>query len=142
MQYAATCAFLLLVTTTALARGSVARPPNFVVILCDNLGYGDVGCYGSQVHRTPNIDRLAEEGLRFTDFYVTSGVCTPSRASLMTGCYPRRVNMHESDVGGSVLRPVASKGLNPDELTIADLLKAQGYATAIIGKWHLGDQRE
>jgi len=114
--------------------------PNFIVILCDNLGYGDVGCFGSDLHKTPNIDRMAAEGIRFTDFYSTSGVCTPSRASLMTGCYPRRVNMHISDDGGAVLRPVSRKGLNPDEVTIAELLKTRGYATACIGKWHLGDQ--
>jgi len=114
--------------------------PNFIVILCDNLGYGDIGCFGSQLHRTPNIDRMAAEGMRFADFYATSGVCTPSRASLMTGCYPRRVNMHVADDGGAVLRPVSKKGLNPEEVTIAELLKARGYATACIGKWHLGDQ--
>jgi arylsulfatase A-like enzyme len=114
--------------------------PNFIVILCDNLGYGDVGCFGSELHRTPNIDRMAAEGMKFTDFYATSGVCTPSRASLMTGCYPRRVNMHVAEDGGAVLRPVSKKGLNPDEVTIAELLKTRGYATACIGKWHLGDQ--
>ena len=116
------------------------RPPNFVVILCDNLGYGDVGCFGSKLHRTPNVDRMAEEGMRLTGFYSTSGVCTPSRASLMTGCYPRRVNMHVDEHGIAVLRPVARKGLHPDEVTIAEVLKTRGYATACIGKWHLGDQ--
>ena len=114
--------------------------PNFIVILCDNLGYGDIGCFGSELHKTPNIDRMAAEGMQFTDFYATSGVCTPSRASLMTGCYPRRVNMHVAADGGAVLRPVSRKGLNPEEVTIAELLKARGYATACIGKWHLGDQ--
>jgi len=121
-------------------RPSSARLPNFVVILCDNLGYGDVGCFGSTKHRTPHIDRMAEQGTRLTGFYVTSGVCTPSRASLMTGCYPRRVGMQISSQGMSVLRPVDSKGLHPDEITIAEVLKQQGYATACIGKWHLGDQ--
>ena len=116
------------------------RPPNFIVIFCDNLGYGDIGCFGSTLHRTPAVDRMAREGMRFTDFYATSGVCTPSRASLITGCYPRRVNMHLSDKGGAVLQPVAAKGLHPDEVTIAEVLKSRGYATAIIGKWHLGDQ--
>jgi arylsulfatase A len=118
------------------------RPPNFILILCDNLGYGDIGCFGSKTHRTPHIDRLASEGVKFTDFYVASGVCTPSRASLMTGCYPRRVNMHQSENGGLVLRPVAHRGLHPDETTIAEVLKKRGYATALIGKWHLGDQKE
>ncbi len=116
--------------------------PNFVLILCDNLGYGDVGCYGSSLHRTPHLDRMADEGMRFTHFYVTSGVCTPSRASIMTGCYPRRVNMHVSDTGGKVLQPVSPKGLHPDEVTLAEVLQDAGYATACIGKWHLGDQPE
>jgi arylsulfatase A-like enzyme len=121
-------------------RGASTAPPNFIVILCDNLGYGDPGCFGSTVHRTPNVDRMAAEGTRLTSFYATSGVCTPSRASLMTGCYPRRVNMHASSRGGAVLRPVDAKGLNPSEITVAEVLKRQGYATACIGKWHLGDQ--
>lgn len=116
------------------------RRPNFVVVLCDNLGYGDVGCFGSKKHRTPHVDRMAREGMRLTSFYATSGVCTPSRAGFMTGCYPRRVTMHVDERGGAVLRPVSRKGLHPDEVTIAEVLKAQGYATACVGKWHLGDQ--
>jgi len=114
--------------------------PNFILIVSDNLGYGDIGCYGSKLHRTPHIDRMAAEGMRFTDYYVTSGVCTPARASIMTGCYPRRVNMHVGDNDRPVLPAVSSKGLHPDEITIAEVLKSRGYATAIIGKWHLGDQ--
>ena len=134
----ATVAALPMVGATALAKGE--RPPNLVIILCDNLGYGDIGCFGSTKHRTPHVDRMAAEGMRLTSFYVSSGVCTPSRASLMTGCYPRRVNMHVNGKGGVVLFPVDTKGLNPDEVTVAEVLKAQGYATACIGKWHLGDQ--
>ena len=122
--------------------GSTPLKTNFIIIFCDDLGYGDIGCFGSKKHRTPNIDRMAAEGMRFTSFYVTSGVCTPSRSSLMTGCYPRRVNMHESDRNECVLFPVARKGLNPNEITIAEVLKSQGYATACVGKWHLGDQPE
>ena len=122
--------------------GDSSTPPNFIIIFCDDLGYGDLGCFGSTKHRTPNLDRMAAEGMRFTSFYVTSGVCTPSRASLMTGCYPRRVNMHQNDNGLCVLFPVNKKGLNPDEIIVAEILKTQGYATACIGKWHLGDQRE
>jgi arylsulfatase A-like enzyme len=114
--------------------------PNFILILCDNLGYGDVGCYGSKLHKTPHIDRLAAEGMRLTAFYATSGVCTPSRASLMTGCYPRRVGLHKNARGGAVLQPVEPIGLHPDEITIAEVLKGAGYVTALIGKWHLGDQ--
>jgi arylsulfatase A len=126
----------------ACAIAQAEPPPNVVLILCDNLGYGDVGCYGSTKHRTPHIDRLAAEGMQFTDTYAASGVCTPSRAALMTGCYPRRVNLHVSDTGGAVLQPVSPKGLHPDETTIAEKLKGRGYATAIFGKWHLGDQPE
>ncbi|MBT3381451.1 MAG: sulfatase [Lentisphaerae bacterium] len=116
------------------------QKPNFIVIFADNLGYGDFGCYGSTQHRTPVIDQMCTEGLKFTSFYSTSGVCTPSRASMMTGCYPRRVNLHVDDKEAAVLRPVARKGLSPQEITPARLLKQEGYATACIGKWHLGDQ--
>ncbi len=119
---------------------TTAEKPNFIIILADNLGYGDLGCFGSTKHRTPNIDRMAEEGMRFTSFYASSGVCTPSRGSLMTGCYPRRVGLHYTDPDGMVLRPISPNGLHPDEITIAEVLKARGYASAIIGKWHLGDQ--
>lgn len=131
--------------TAAFTRVAVAKDvesPNFIIIYCDNLGYGDVGCFGSTKHRTPHIDRMAAEGLRLTSFYSTSGVCTPSRASLMTACYPPRVGLHHTDPDGAVLRPVSPNGLNPDEITIAEVLKSQGYATACIGKWHLGDQPE
>src|SRR5437867_1579923 len=100
---------------------AAARPPNFVLIFVDNLGNGDLKCFNPATpHRTPNVDRLAAGGTKFTSFYVSSGVCTPSRASLMTGCYPMRVNMHVSGTGTAVLRAVDSKGLNPDETTIAE----------------------
>ncbi|HUT33818.1 MAG TPA: sulfatase [Planctomycetota bacterium] len=124
----------------AAEREKPMRPPNFIVIFCDNLGYGDIACFGSTKHRTPHLDRMAAEGTKLTSFYATSGVCTPSRASLLTGCYPRRVNLHVNERGGAVLFPVSPKGLHPDEATIASVLKARGYATACIGKWHLGDQ--
>ncbi len=125
--------------TAAAARGPL---PSIILILTDNLGYGDLGCYGSTKHRTPHVDRLAREGMRFTDCYAASGVCTPSRAALLTGCYPRRVGLDYPDPDGAVLRPVSRNGLHPDELTIAEVLKGRGYATAIVGKWHLGDQPE
>ena len=114
--------------------------PNVLVIFCDDLGYGDLGCYGSDRHRTPNIDRLASEGARFTDFYVAASVCTPSRAALMTGCYPKRVGLHENEKGQWVLFPKNARGLGANETTVAELLREQGYQTAAIGKWHLGDQ--
>ena len=116
--------------------------PNFVLINCDNLGYGDVGCFGSTKHRTPHVDRMAAEGIRLTSFYSASAVCTSSRAALLTGCYPRRVNMHVGHNNGVVLFPASPKGLHPDEVTIAEVLQKQGYATTCIGKWHLGDQPE
>lgn len=115
--------------------------PNVIIILCDNLGNGDIACFYPQTkHRTPNLDRMAAEGRKLTSFYSASGVCTPSRAALMTGCYPRRVGMHLSAIGGAVLQPVAARGLHAQELTLAESLQQAGYATACIGKWHLGDQ--
>ena len=99
--------------TPALAVASAEPRPNFVLIFVDNLGNGDIGCFGSKLHRTPNIDRLAAEGTKFTSFYVASGVCTPSRAALMTGCYPRRVNMHVSGKDGAVLRPLDTQRTEP-----------------------------
>ena len=114
--------------------------PNVILMNMDNLGYGDLGCFGSTLHRTPHIDQLAREGIRFTSYYSVSGVCTPSRAGLMTGCYPRRINMHVSGRNGAVLTPVDPKGLNPSEKTVAALLRECGYTTACVGKWHLGDQ--
>ncbi len=118
------------------------QPPNIIVIFCDNLGYGDIAPFGSKLHRTPNLDRMAREGRRFSHFYVSAGVCTPSRASLMTGCYSQRVGMHWNSRDGIVLRPLSPFGLHPQETTIAEVLKERGYATAIVGKWHLGDQPE
>ena len=111
--------------------------PNFVIIFTDDQGYGDLSCFGSKTIRTPNIDRIAKEGRKFTSFMVASPVCTPSRSALLTGCYPKRVGMHQH-----VLFPSSTKGLNPKEHTIADHLKSQGYATACFGKWHLGHHKE
>jgi arylsulfatase A-like enzyme len=110
--------------------------PNIVLINCDDLGYGDLGCYGSERNDTPYLDKMAEEGIRFTDFYVGSAVCSPSRAALMTGCYPPRIGLN------NVLFPGEADGLNPDEITVAKVLKQAGYSTKIVGKWHCGDQPE
>ena len=115
--------------------------PNIILINCDDLGYGDVGCYGSKVNKTPAIDRLAAEGMRFTDFYMVSPVCSPSRGGMMTGCIPPRIGFGEFN-GCGVLFPGHAEGLNPSEITVAKLLKQQGYATALVGKWHCGDQPE
>jgi arylsulfatase A len=122
-------AFLLVGALTAVA----APPPNVVLIFTDDQGYGDLSCFGSETIRTPNTDRLARGGRKFTSFMVASPVCSPSRAALLTGCYPKRVGMHRH-----VLFPTSTTGLDPAEHTIADQLKAQGYATACFGKWHLG----
>ncbi|MFH1715751.1 MAG: sulfatase-like hydrolase/transferase, partial [Planctomycetota bacterium] len=115
------------------AQRSNAKPPNVIIIFADDQGYRDLGCYGSPNIKTPHIDRMAEEGVRFTDFYVGAPICSPSRAALMTGCYPSRVGL-----GNWVQRPDSRIGIHPDEITLAELLKRQGYATACIGKWHLG----
>ena len=115
------------------------RPPNFIVIFCDDLGYADLGCFGSEKIKTPHLDRMATEGMRLTSFYSTCSVCSPSRSSLLTGCYPRRVNMHVNDRNLCVLFPSDKKGLNPEETTIAESLKAKDYATICVGKWHVGD---
>ncbi len=114
--------------------------PNIILINCDDLGYGDIGCYGSTKNKTPVLDQMAAEGVRFTDFYMAAPVCTPSRAAMMTGCYPQRVSLDRVDNGDWVLFPGQSMGLNPEEKTIATLLKGRGYATKLVGKWHLGDQ--
>ena len=134
----------------AIGEGAAARPqpgPNVIIIFLDDSGYGDWGCYGNTLNRTPAVDQMAAEGVRFTDFYVSSGGSTPSRSSLMTGCYSQRISMHISgdptplmSPGRQVLFPASPKGLNPSEITIAEMLKEQGYVTACIGKWHLGDQ--
>ena len=116
-----------------------ASRPNFIIVFCDDLGYVDIGPFGSKKHATPVLDAMAREGMKLTDFYSTCSVCTPSRSSLMTGCYPRRVNMHVDERNLCVLFPAARKGLNPSEITIAEVLKKRGYATGAIGKWHLGD---
>lgn len=131
--------FFLSFWLTAVAFAAEPKP-NFVVFFVDNFGNGDLGCFGSTLHRTPHVDRMAAEGTKFTSFYVASGVCTPSRAALMTGCYPLRVNLHVGGSGSAVLRAVDTKGLHPDEMTIAEVLKPAGYSTGIFGKWHLGDQ--
>jgi arylsulfatase A-like enzyme len=113
--------------------------PNIILILADDLGYGDLGCYGSTLHRTPRIDEMRQDGVLFTDFYAASPQCSPSRAAFMTGCYPQRVGLGLG-YDFPVLLPGDPLGLNQDEITIAKLIKSAGYATQIIGKWHLGDQ--
>ena len=124
-------AFVIFVGTAFLG---AAEKPNVVIIFCDDLGYGDLGCFGQKNYTTPNIDRMAAEGRRFTNFHVSSAVCSASRAALLTGCYHSRVSIN------GALSPGSKVGLNPAETTIAEMLKANGYATGMAGKWHLGDR--
>lgn len=126
-------------TFSAVSQQGKIDKPNLVVIFSDDQGYGDLGCFGSQTVKTPFIDRMASEGIKLTSFYVAAPVCTPSRAALITGCYPKRVDMAYGS-NFAVLLAADSKGLNPAERTIAEVLKDAGYATGIFGKWHLGDQ--
>lgn len=107
-------------------------PQNFILILMDDMGYGDLSCYGNTSYSTPNLDQMAKEGIRFTDFYACAPVCTPTRASVMTGCYAQRVGLPR------VLGNKAQTGINPNELTLPEVLKGVGYNTACYGKWHLG----
>ena len=118
-------------------------PPNVVLINCDDLGYGDLGCYGSELHDTPAIDALAAQGARFTDFSMASPVCSPSRAAMLTGSYPLRIGFGGEGLQNmGVLFPGQGRGLHPEEITIARLLSDAGYATLAVGKWHCGDQAD
>lgn len=115
----------LLLTSSVLS-----AQPNIVVIFMDDMGYADVGCFGAQGYKTPNIDRLAKEGRKFTNFHVPQPVCSASRCGLLTGCYPNRVGIH------GALAPNAKHGIHADETTLAEVVKQKGYATAAVGKWH------
>lgn len=127
-------------TLVACQKGPDDRPrprlPNIVLIMADDQGYGDVGSYGASGFVTPNIDRLAAEGMRFTNHYAAQAVCSASRAGLLTGCYPNRIGI------SGALFPNSVNGLNPNEVTIAEMLREEGYSTAIFGKWHLGHLEE
>lgn len=127
--------------SAARSTSSGQAQPNFVIIFTDDQGYGDLSCFGGKHVSTPRIDKMAKEGARLTSFYVAAPVCTPSRAALMTGCYPKRIDMATGSNFG-VLLAGDKKGLNPKEITIAEVLKGAGYKTGMFGKWHLGDQPE
>jgi arylsulfatase A-like enzyme len=130
---AALLAFALLAATaTAATPSTPPRPPNVILIYADDLGYGDLGCYGATDIKTPHLDRLAAEGSRFTSFYVAQSVCTASRAALMTGSYANRVSM------SGALNHLSPTGLHTREKLLPQVFKGRGYATAMFGKWHLG----
>ena len=116
---------------------STTPKPNIVIMFIDDMGYGDIGPFGNKVNQTPHLDRMAEEGMVLTQFYVANTACTPSRAALLTGTYAHRIGMD-----GPVVFPGDKRGLNPNEITIAEMLRKNGYATGCFGKWHLGDQPE
>jgi arylsulfatase A len=140
--------FLRAIAAATLVLGSSAwaatpsTKPNIVLMFIDDMGYGDIGPFGNTVNKTPNLDRMAEEGIKLTQFYVANTACTPSRAALLTGTYAHRIGMDGGNGNLVVTFPGDSRGLNPSEITIAEMLRENGYATGCFGKWHLGDQPE
>lgn len=126
----------LIIILLSCTSGKIEKPTNFIIVFIDDMGYGDVGCFGATGWETPNLDMLASQGMRFTNFYAAQPVCSASRAGLMTGCYPNRIGI------SGALFPQDSVGINPDETTIAEILKDKGYSTGIFGKWHLGHHKK
>jgi arylsulfatase A-like enzyme len=124
---------LIIITSTTTP---TKKAPNIVLIYMDDMGYGDLSCYGAMQYQTPNLDKMAHEGIRFTNFLTAQAVCSASRAALLTGCYPNRIGI------SGALMPYAKNGINDTEMTIAELLKQKGYATGIFGKWHLGHHKQ
>ena len=123
---------LVLLASIASFLSAADRPPNIVIIFIDDMGYADIGPFGAKGYPTPNLDRMAVEGRRFTNFHVPQPVCSASRAGLLTGCYPNRIGIH------GALGPAAKHGIADSEMTLAELVKQKGYATGMAGKWHLG----
>ncbi|HET8648028.1 MAG TPA: sulfatase-like hydrolase/transferase, partial [Vicinamibacteria bacterium] len=128
----------LLLAAAVPAAAAPPAPPNVVLVVADDLGYADLGIYGNPTIRTPHLDRLAMEGQKWTNFYVPESVCTPSRSSLLTGRLPVRNGMNAADNLRRVFFPDSTGGLPASEVTLAELLKGRGYASTMIGKWHLG----
>ncbi|MCA9223809.1 MAG: sulfatase [Planctomycetales bacterium] len=136
-HFIASLMFVIAVTVATKVRAeSAERPPNVVIVFADDLGYGDLGCYGATGYETPNLDRMASEGVRFTDFYVAQAVCGASRAALLSGCYPNRISLFGAP------GPSSTHGVNQSETLIPEVLKPRGYATAIYGKWHMGHHQK
>ena len=127
---------LIVSCTAKSAKKNPSQPPNFVVVFIDDMGYGDIGTQGATGWTTPNLDKMAAEGMRFTNFYSAQPVCSASRAGILTGCYPNRIGI------SGALFPHHEVGINPEETTIAEMLKEKGYATGIFGKWHLGHHKK
>ncbi|KFI23331.1 sulfatase family protein [Nitrosococcus oceani] len=125
------------INSSSLVSGREKQPPNVILIVADDMGYGDVGCYGNQHIKTPNLDALAKKGARFTDFHSNGPLCTPTRAALLTGCYQQRVGLH---IIPKDQRYAMAKAMSLEEITFAEALKSVGYSTALVGKWHLGDR--
>src|SRR5438309_7456577 len=117
--------------SSLFSQSAKPKPPNVIIVFADDMGYGDLGCFGSKI-KTPNLDRMAKEGIRFTDFYVAQPVCSASRAALLTGCYSNRIGI------AGALGPNARHGISAGVMTLAELGKQKGYATGMVGKWHLG----
>lgn len=134
--FARLCLAAACLTASGVSIAADPRPPNVVIVFADDLGYADLGCFGGKHVKTPNLDRMAAEGRRFTDFYVAQAVCSASRAALLTGCYSHRVGIQ------GALGPASNHGINAEETTLAEVFKSRGYATAIYGKWHLGHHPE
>jgi arylsulfatase A-like enzyme len=138
-KYISTVILTFLITSISINAQKKAdnSKPNIIIIFADDLGYGDIGCYGAKGYQTPVIDKMANDGMRFTDFSVSNPICTPSRAGLLTGRYPERWGYEKG-----VFTPLTKTGMPTSEITIAEVLKQKGYNTAAIGKWHLGHQPE
>src|ERR1041385_6076276 len=126
------CFFLFFGSAPSPAAAPASAKPNIIIILADDAGYGDLSCYGSTEHRTPNLDKLAREGMRFTDLHANGSMCSPTRAALMTGRYQQRCGVEQ------VVGQFGSRGMPLEQKTFAEYLRAAGYATAMYGKWHLG----
>ena len=128
--------WILAITLTGNTSWAFDNRPNIIVVFADDLGYGDLGCYGQKRYSTPNIDSIAANGVRFTDFHSSQPVCSASRASLLTGCYANRIGIH------GALGPAAKNGIHDDEVLLSEMLKSQGYKTCAVGKWHLGHHQK